>query len=182
MWGLSRLQRWARDKTLSFVPPDGRFKLMEYRYVPASASNMHQVAVPIALRNTIQIQEHGGKFNDELAVTNGADFILMAPSGTFDLTLSSRLTTRAIESVIVELFLGEGASGASCMASHNASWGFDLKTLVRTIQIFLTFTRSNSYATESEMGTEKCSTINESYPPRLIHIYVSALSVRRGVV
>ncbi|KAF9821050.1 hypothetical protein IEO21_01027 [Rhodonia placenta] len=103
-----RLQRWARDKTLSFVPPDGHFKLMEYRYAPASASTMHQVAVPFSLRSSIQLQEHGG---------------------SFDVTLSSRLTTRAMDSVTIELFLGEGASGASCISSHNASWSFDLRTL-----------------------------------------------------
>jgi len=102
-----RLPRWARDKTLSFVPPDGRFKLMEYRYAPTSASSVHQIAVPLALRSSILIQEQGG---------------------TLDLTFTSRLTTRVMENVTIELFLGEGASGASCIASHNASWGFDLRT------------------------------------------------------
>ncbi|CCM04021.1 uncharacterized protein FIBRA_06178 [Fibroporia radiculosa] len=103
-----RLQRWARDKTLSFVPPDGRFNLMEYRFAPTSASSMHQVAVPLALRCVMTLEEHGG---------------------SFDLTLTSRLTTRSMENVTVELYLGEGASGASCVASHNASWSFEMKTL-----------------------------------------------------
>ncbi|KZT12616.1 clathrin adaptor mu subunit [Laetiporus sulphureus 93-53] len=103
-----RLQRWARDKTLSFVPPDGRFKLMEYRYAPVSVSTVHQVAVPFALRSAINVEENGG---------------------SFDLTLGSRLTTRALDNVMVELFLGEGASGANCVASHNASWSFDPKSL-----------------------------------------------------
>ncbi|PCH41585.1 mu-adaptin 3 [Wolfiporia cocos MD-104 SS10] len=103
-----RLQRWSRDKTLSFVPPDGRFKLMEYRFAPVSASSQNQTAVPLMLRSVINVEEHGG---------------------SFDVTLTSRLTTRSMESVSVELFLGEGASSASCIASHNASWSFDLKTL-----------------------------------------------------
>ncbi|KAI0922027.1 hypothetical protein AcW1_004151 [Taiwanofungus camphoratus] len=103
-----RLQRWSRDKTLSFVPPDGRFKLMEYRYAPTSASAMHQVAVPFTLRPGVEVEENGG---------------------TFDLTFVSRLTTRAMENVSVELYLGAGASGASCITSHNASWAFDPKTL-----------------------------------------------------
>lgn len=34
-----------------------------------------------------------------------------------------------MDSVTIELFLGEGASGASCISSHNASWSFDLRTL-----------------------------------------------------
>lgn len=56
----ARLQRWARDKVLSFVPPDGRFKLLEYRFAPASASAAHQVAVPIAMRNHVNLDENGG--------------------------------------------------------------------------------------------------------------------------
>ncbi|OCH94324.1 clathrin adaptor mu subunit [Obba rivulosa] len=104
-----RLQRWARDRTLSFVPPDGHFELMKYRYAPASTTTQHQVSVPFALRvAAINIDENGG---------------------TFDLALTSRLTTRPLENVSVELFLGDGAAGANCVASHNASWNFDPKTL-----------------------------------------------------
>ncbi|KAJ3554797.1 hypothetical protein NM688_g2919 [Phlebia brevispora] len=99
-----RLQRWSRDKQLSFVPPDGRFTLMEYRYAPGS---LHQTAVPFALKAGVKIDES---------------------RGTFDLTISSRLTTRIIEHLSVEWYLGDGATGASCMASNNASWTFDQKT------------------------------------------------------
>ncbi|PIL36674.1 hypothetical protein GSI_00363 [Ganoderma sinense ZZ0214-1] len=102
-----RLQRWSRDKVLSFVPPDGKFKLMDYRYAPATASAVAQTSIPIVFRPTIQIDEHGG---------------------TIDVTLSSRLSTRTMENMFVELYLGEGASGASCIASHNASWSYSPKT------------------------------------------------------
>ena len=44
--------------------------------------------------------------------------------GSLDLTLSSRLTTRIIEKLTVEWYLGDGATGASCIASNNASWTF----------------------------------------------------------
>ncbi|TBU22047.1 clathrin adaptor mu subunit [Dichomitus squalens] len=102
-----RLQRWSRDKVLSFVPPDGKFKLMDYRYAPATASAVAQTSIPFMLRPTVQIDEHGG---------------------SVDLTLSSRLTTRSMENVFVELYLGDGASGASCTASHGASWSYSPKT------------------------------------------------------
>ncbi|KAI0676750.1 clathrin adaptor mu subunit [Trametes maxima] len=102
-----RLQRWSRDKILSFVPPDGKFKLMDYRYVPVSASSMNQVSVPFILRPVVKVDEHGG---------------------SIDVSLSSRLTTRTMDSVTVELYLGEGATGASCILSHNASWSFNPKT------------------------------------------------------
>ena len=51
------LQRWTRDKMLSFVPPDGKFKLMDYRYTPATASAVSQTAVPFALRTGVTIDE-----------------------------------------------------------------------------------------------------------------------------
>ncbi|KAL7282033.1 hypothetical protein ACG7TL_003500 [Trametes sanguinea] len=92
-----RLQRWARDKVLSFVPPDGKFKLMEYRYVPISASSLNQVSVPFILRPAVQVDEHGG---------------------SIELTFSSRLTTRTMENHIMEfqpkdidLGLGTESSG-----------------------------------------------------------------------
>ncbi|KAI0685995.1 clathrin adaptor mu subunit [Cytidiella melzeri] len=98
-----RLPRWARDKHLSFVPPDGGFTLMEYRYAPAGS---HPVAVPVMIKSLVTIDER-----------------------TLDLTLTSRLTTRAIERIAVEWYLGDGVTGASCIASNNASWTFDPRTL-----------------------------------------------------
>lgn len=105
----NRLQRWSRDRVLSFVPPDGKFKLMDYRYTPATASAISQTSVPFILRTGVSVDEHGG---------------------SIDLTLSSRLTTRSMENVYVELYLGEGATGASCSASHGASWTYNPKTSV----------------------------------------------------
>ena len=82
---------------------------MEYRYAPTSASSTHQIAVPLSMRTHVSIEEHGG---------------------TLDLSFTSRLTTRTMESVVIELYLGEGASGASCTASQNASWSFEPRSLV----------------------------------------------------
>lgn len=45
---------------LSFVPPDGKFKLMEYRYAPVSASSLNQVSVPFILRPAVKVDDHGG--------------------------------------------------------------------------------------------------------------------------
>ncbi|GJE84773.1 clathrin adaptor mu subunit [Phanerochaete sordida] len=99
-----RLQRWTRDKQLSFVPPDGQFTLMNYRYQP---SGTHQVAVPFAIKASVTFDEN---------------------KGVFDLTVSSRLTTRTIEKMTVDWFLGDGASSASCNASNTSSWTFDPRT------------------------------------------------------
>ena len=47
-----------------------------------------------------------------------------------DLTLTSRLSARMIERIVVELQLGRGVTGASCTVSSGATWGFDPKARV----------------------------------------------------
>ena len=72
---------------------------------------------------------------------------------SFDVILTSRLTTRPLDNVVVELNLGEGASAIKCIAARGAgglgrggvgpmdmgtggsSWAFDIKKRV-------SFTRS----------------------------------------
>ncbi|EJD01288.1 clathrin adaptor, mu subunit [Fomitiporia mediterranea MF3/22] len=105
-----RLQRWLRDKAVSFVPPDGRFVLMDYQYIPVPSSgaiNARPLPVPFSLLPTIKIDENGG---------------------SFDFVLTSRLSTRVIDRLTVELCLGDSATGANCTVSSGASWGFDPKT------------------------------------------------------
>ncbi|PFH52562.1 hypothetical protein AMATHDRAFT_139622 [Amanita thiersii Skay4041] len=136
-----RFQPWNRDKVLSFIPPDGRFVLAEYRYLPpavvSAATNASfpatssafalgakdVVPVPLTLRPIIELEDNGG---------------------SFEITLTSRLTTRAIENFMAEINLGVGASGLKCIASRGsggfgsgfesgstasigASWAFDVK-------------------------------------------------------
>ncbi|EIN10787.1 clathrin adaptor mu subunit [Punctularia strigosozonata HHB-11173 SS5] len=107
-----RLQRWARDKSLSFVPPDGRFTLMQYRYVPTTSSaaitSPAIVPVPFNLKPVVRLDDSGG---------------------TLDVTLASRLPGKPIDRVSVELYLGQGATAANLVASGDSSWGFDPKTL-----------------------------------------------------
>ena len=67
-----RLSRFTQSKTISFVPPDGRFTLMEYRFDPAAskpgaapaltaaAAAQLQVQVPFTLRAKLSVTEHGG--------------------------------------------------------------------------------------------------------------------------
>ncbi|KAI0052573.1 clathrin adaptor mu subunit [Auriscalpium vulgare] len=112
-----RLNRFSQSKVLSFVPPDGHFTLMEYRYSPASAQappptgtpltaiaqNQSQVQVPFTLKAAMAVSEHGG---------------------TFDVSIASRLSARAIEDFVMELYLGEGATGASCTVGGGAEWGY----------------------------------------------------------
>ena len=65
-------------------------------------------------------------------------------AATFDITLTSRLTTRAIQNLVAKMYLGEGSGGIKCMArrggtadrygrnvdsnSIGASWAFSLES------------------------------------------------------
>ncbi|KAF9779540.1 clathrin adaptor mu subunit [Thelephora terrestris] len=106
-----RLRRWQRDKALSFVPPDGRFTLMEYRYLPPTSRSLSapstQVPVPFTLKPVVTIEEDGGSFS---------------------VSLTSRLSTRLFDEIVVEFYLGDGSSGVNCTASHGTSWSFDSRT------------------------------------------------------
>ncbi|TRM68515.1 Mu homology domain-containing protein [Schizophyllum amplum] len=127
-----RLQRFARDRALSFVPPDGHFTLMQYRYAPgASASATPAASAVAALRENVPLPV-------SLKIT--VDLPQAAnDTATFTLVLTSRLTTRDIENFVGEIDLGQSATAVKCTcssgrstvgsslagASHGASWMFD---------------------------------------------------------
>jgi len=136
-----RLQRWVRDKTLSFVPPDGNFTLMEYRLGSAmgSGSATSQAhAAPFTMKNDIDISENGG---------------------SFDLSFVPRVlsTSRTLENVTIQLFLGDGATGANCMTTGAGGWMYDVRerTLRWTIPI------ASASSTYSLRGT---FTSQDKYP------------------
>jgi len=142
-----RLQRWTQNKTFSFVPPDGKFILAEYRYAPNASSSSaastsaasitppmtnvarDHVTIPFAMKTNVDLQDY---------------------NASFDITLTSRHTTRPLENVVIELNLGEGASSIKCVASRGtgglgrggvgmdmgaggnsgASWAFDSRKKV----------------------------------------------------
>ena len=97
-----RLAKWHANKSLSFVPPDGRFTLMSYRLGPpptSTAPNSPVVAhgLPIALKPTVTIGTAGGAF-------------------TF--VLQSRLSPSfTLEDVLVVFRLGAHASDVAATAT-----------------------------------------------------------------
>jgi len=134
-----RLQRWSRDKIFSFIPPDGKFTLAEYRYSPNTSSSS-TIASPLGTSIA--------KDNVPIPFGLKINFDLQEYNASFDVTLTSRLTTRLLEDVVVEFNLGEGASAIKCVAargtgglgrggvgsmdvglggSSGASWTFDIK-------------------------------------------------------
>ena len=67
------LQRWTQNKTLSFIPPDGKFVLAEYRYSPSTSSSSispaaslsnatrEYVPIPFSLKCDYDVEEKSGK-------------------------------------------------------------------------------------------------------------------------
>ncbi|OJA07680.1 hypothetical protein AZE42_01874 [Rhizopogon vesiculosus] len=109
-----RLQRWTRDNSLSFVPPEGRFILADYQYKPPQGAVISNVPIPLSLKANVDMGEFGG---------------------TFTLTLTSR-SMKVMENVELELYLGEDAISAQCtlssagsgvgsVGSADGSWTFD---------------------------------------------------------
>ncbi|KAH8105513.1 clathrin adaptor mu subunit [Cristinia sonorae] len=117
-----RIQRWTRDKQLSFVPPDGRFTLMEYRYTSGS---VQQIVIPLQIKANVKLEESSSM---ALSSTDFQALRSCSSLGTIDITLVSRLTTRSLDNVVAQLYLGESATGVNMVATNNSSWSFDSKT------------------------------------------------------
>ena len=56
-----RYRKWESEKVLSFVPPDGNFRLMSYHI---GAQNI--VSIPLYIKHTITFKEPGGKLELQL--------------------------------------------------------------------------------------------------------------------
>ncbi|KZO92178.1 clathrin adaptor, mu subunit [Calocera viscosa TUFC12733] len=104
-----RYQKWTRDRSLSFVPPDGSFTLLTYM-VPPPPLAPHQV--PLQLRPHI---------------------VIGSGTGSFEIGLISR-AGRVLEEVKVVWSLGDEATGVQASMSSTSgpvsekdrgSWGFD---------------------------------------------------------
>ncbi|KAL1744615.1 Mu homology domain-containing protein [Schizophyllum fasciatum] len=109
-----RLQRFSRDRALSFVPPDGRCTLMQYRYAPGPSSSTTPAASAVAaLRENVPLPV-------SLKIVVDLPHAVEEPA-TFTLTLTSRLTTRAIESFVAEFDLGQSATAVKCVCSSGRS-------------------------------------------------------------
>ncbi|KAM9325774.1 AP-3 complex subunit mu-1 isoform 1-T1 [Gastrophryne carolinensis] len=73
-----RYKRWESERVLSFIPPDGNFRLMSYR---VSAQNL--VAIPVYVKHNIVFQEN-------------------TSSGRFDLTVGPKQSMgKTVESVVL---------------------------------------------------------------------------------
>ncbi|KAH9032159.1 Mu homology domain-containing protein [Lactarius pseudohatsudake] len=106
-----RLNRFAQSKALSFVPPDGRFTLMEYRFDPSASKPGAAPALTAAAAAQPKC-----KFRLHCAPHFPSPITAVR---AFELSFTPR--AGALEDVAVELYLGSGATGATCSAASGGS-------------------------------------------------------------
>jgi AP-3 complex subunit mu len=88
-----RYSRWEHDKVLSFVPPDGSFKLMNYRV-------KGQLQMPLYVKPQISFHESGGRVN-----------VMVGPKNNMN---------KAIEAVVVNIPFPKIVTSASLTANVGA--------------------------------------------------------------
>eukprot|EP01135_Chromosphaera_perkinsii_P000527 Nk52_evm1s116 gene=Nk52_evmTU1s116 len=112
-----RFRRWETEKLLSFVPPDGPFKLASYHVNPQSF-------VQMPLQVTPMISFHGG---DDSGGVTGRCQISVAASRAF-------ANDKVIEDIKLTVNLPRSATGVSLIAS-SGSYMFDQNTKTLTWDI-----------------------------------------------
>jgi len=100
-----RFKRWENERVLSFVPPDGNFRLMSYHI-----GSQSMVAIPIFVRHSISVREGQG--------------------GKLDITIGPKQNMgKLIENVSVEVSLAKSILNCNLVASHG-KYSFDPTTKV----------------------------------------------------
>ncbi|XP_054629375.1 AP-3 complex subunit mu-2 [Dunckerocampus dactyliophorus] len=103
-----RFKRWEAERILSFIPPDGNFRLLSYH-----VSSQNLVAIPVYVKHNITFREGSSQ-------------------GRFDLTLGPKQTMgKAVESVLVSSQLPRGVLNANLNASQG-TYTFDPVTKLLT--------------------------------------------------
>ena len=88
-----RLPKWTKDKTLSFVPPDGRFMLMEYRLGTTGTSVASTATIPFSMKSSVELLENSAN----------VDLIFQPKFGS----------SKGMQSVLIEWYLGKGVTTSS---------------------------------------------------------------------
>ncbi|XP_077986319.1 AP-3 complex subunit mu-1-like [Glandiceps talaboti] len=84
-----RYKRWESERIISFVPPDGNFKLVSYHI-----SSQSMVAIPIYVRPQISFREGGGRFD-----------LTVGPKQTMGKTIDSVVITAELPKVVLNMNL-----------------------------------------------------------------------------
>ncbi|CAH8483048.1 unnamed protein product [Dicrocoelium dendriticum] len=96
-----RLLRWTKEGILSFIPPDGRFRLMDYR-----TTSFNSLALPLSVRHHIVWREKRGRL---------------------ELSIASKLPGKSIDSVKLTMRLSHDVCNVDVTPS-SGRYRFDLHT------------------------------------------------------
>ncbi|TKR81026.1 hypothetical protein L596_014972 [Steinernema carpocapsae] len=98
-----RFKRWENERVLSFVPPDGNFRLLSYHI---ALQNM--VAIPVYVRHTIHMKAGSG--------------------GRIELTVGPKQNMgKVLEDVVVEMNMPKAVQNCNLLPSHG-KYSFDPST------------------------------------------------------
>ncbi|XP_055517551.1 AP-3 complex subunit mu-2 isoform X2 [Leucoraja erinacea] len=101
-----RFKRWETERVLSFIPPDGNFRLMSYH-----VSSQNLVAIPVYVKHNISFSNKGS-------------------TGRFDITIGPKQTMgKVVESVLVIVHMPKGVLNMTLTATQG-NYTFDPVTKV----------------------------------------------------
>ena len=111
-----RRHKYDKERVLSFVPPDGSFKLMDYVFVLSQSTHTQRLPIDRA---------HG------LPIFVKADVVFKGSFGKLDISVQSRaLNSKSIEGVIVYMDLPSNVKSLGKTHSSQGKCVFDPSTLV----------------------------------------------------
>uniref|UniRef100_A0A8C3G897 AP-3 complex subunit mu-1 n=1 Tax=Cyclopterus lumpus TaxID=8103 RepID=A0A8C3G897_CYCLU len=101
-----RFKRWESERTLSFIPPDGNFTLMNYH-----VSSQNPVAIPVYVKQSISFFESG-------------------PCGRLDITIGPKQTMgKTVEALMVKIHMPKAVLSANLTATQG-NYTYDLPNKV----------------------------------------------------
>ncbi|KAI1726922.1 adaptor complexes medium subunit family domain-containing protein [Ditylenchus destructor] len=152
-----RFKRWENERVLSFVPPDGNFRLISYHIGSQSA-----VAIPLYIRHNIVLK-------------NGA-------AGRLELTVGPKQSMgKMLEDVVLEMNMPKPVQNCNVIASHGKC-SFDpttkvLQWVVGKIELGKPPTLKGTVSITAGTGDLECPPINAKF--RINQLVVSGLKVNR---
>jgi AP-3 complex subunit mu len=103
-----RLPKWTKDKMLSFVPPDGRFMLMEYRLGTSGTAVASIATIPFSMKSSVELLDNSAN----------VDLIFQPGPGS----------SKGLQSVLIEWYLGKGVTTSSWIPAGGGTYTFETRT------------------------------------------------------
>ncbi|KAL3870481.1 hypothetical protein ACJMK2_038536 [Sinanodonta woodiana] len=146
-----RFKRWEGERVLSFVPPDGNFRLISYHI----ASN-NTVAIPIQLRHNILYRE--------------------GSAGKFDVQISPKQTMgKTVENVVLECTFPKSVLNVT-LTPTQGKYSFDPVGKVMTWDVGR-IEPSKYPGIKGNISLQTGAPIPESNPPLTLHFSISQLAL-----